>query len=128
MQRGLELEEQALEARHSFEEMCKRMLEQSIPSSMNSRPALEQGAAQSITGEAIIEKHRKKESRCYTCGIRTENPLKLSRSRDCPHSACSLGCLNDLHCCWIELAAALVQDQQAWDAMGGGIANAVPYR
>ena len=68
MQRGLELEEQALEARHSFEEMCKRMLEQSIPSSMNSRPALEQGAAQSITREAIIEKHRKKESRCYNHG------------------------------------------------------------
>ena len=130
MQRGLELEEQALEARRSFEEMRKRMLEQSIPSSVNSRPALEQGAAQSIIGEAIIEKYgkTKKESRCYICYSKTKNPLRLSRSRDCPHSACSLRCLNDLHCRWVEIAAALVQDQQAWDAMGGGDNGIGPSR
>ena len=123
MQRGFELEEQALEARRK-----QRMLEQSIPSSMNSIPALEQETGQDITGEAIIEKYGKREHRCYICSIKTENPLRLSWSRDCPHVACSLGCLNELHCRWVEIAAELVQDQQAWDAIGGGDNGTGPSR
>ena len=95
------------------------------------RKAVELQVAQSTTGEAvpvaaeliqlqrwerlvlaIRERHvdrskgtEQMKERCYICHTKTENPQRLPRASECPYIACSLGCLNDLHCKWIEIKA-----------------------
>ena len=110
MERGYELEKEALEAKSSFEQNHRKMLEQSGGDGAHDRSAVEQTATQSTTGEAVqvaaVGRSKdilKRKKRCFVCGAETENPLSLLRSPDCPYFACSYGCREDLHCRWMDI-------------------------
>ena len=105
------------------------------------RRAVKPEVAQSTTGEAvslaaelvqvqrwqrlvlaIVERYKRKgtehmKEQCHICHTKTENPQRLSGSPECPYIACTLRCLNDLHCKWIDIKAGLVQANPPRDAI-----------
>ena len=52
------------------------------------------------------DRRRPKTWRCLVCGAKTTSPLSLPDA-ECPHKACALHCLQQLHPGWVEIKAEL---------------------
>ena len=92
MERGMQLEQERIEAKQSFESARNLTLN---AESYDQR-ALEENAKQGRCWR-----------QCHSCGANTLNQLRLQKAPDCPHIACSLACLHKLGDEWIDIKCEL---------------------